>query len=134
MTIDLSCLYSISIRITVWPKRNDKYSRRRKRNNLTHKHTYAHTNTHTHTHTHTHFRFFSRLWGAPSTVHVWISFPPGFVMFIVYINFIFDLKALITSSFLWLLPILIANWRFKPYRRIPFSFEILMIMLFMLWR
>ena len=64
-----------------WLKWNDRYFRIRKRNHLTQTHT--HTYTHTHTDLHTQFRFSCRLWGAPSTVHVWIWFPSCFVMSVV---------------------------------------------------
>ena len=47
----------------------------------TQKHT--HTHTCTHTHSHTQVRFFCRLRSALPTVHVWIWFLPGFVMFVV---------------------------------------------------
>ena len=43
-------------------------------NTHTHTQTHTHTNTHTHTHRHIHF---CRLWSAPSTFHIWVSFPSG---------------------------------------------------------
>ena len=55
----------------------------------THTHTHIHTHPHTHmpahayTHACTQFRVFCRLCGAPSAVHVWNWFPPGFVVFVV---------------------------------------------------
>ena len=63
----------------------------------THTHTYTHTHTHTHTHAHTHF---SILWSAPSTVHIWISFPSGFVMFVMLCTISTSIIIIISFSYL----------------------------------
>ena len=66
---------------------NDRYFRIRKRNLLAHTHTHTHTHKltrgHTHTNIHTQFRFFLSIVGALSIDHLWIWFPPGFVVSIV---------------------------------------------------
>ena len=125
--------------------------------------THTHTHTHTRTHTHSHNLEFSvNYGGAASAVHVWIWFPPSFVMLVMLCTLSTSIafSIYVFTNFHWLLPILILNWWFmisnpmkvqsrskydkilpdklpkknfsKSYSWIPFSFEILQIIFFML--